>query len=160
MWGVNSFSYAAGVILALYSAEVRIFINKISPIKSSLFLLGLFTIQFVLCYFILGNPQELYTSHIAKSLIAVTFCVVVYVISFFFGHLLNSKFKFLTKIGDLSYEIYLIHGAIIYCFPEMFVHNCWIVLPIFLTGVYLISVWLNKIIGKISISCQSGYTDR
>lgn len=163
MWGLNSFSYAAGVILALYSAEIRIFINKISAFRSSLLLFGLFalfTIQFVLCYFILGNPQELYISHITKSLIAVTFCVFVYAISLFIEHLLNSKFIFLAKIGDISYEIYLIHGAIIYCFPETFVQNCWIALPIFLTGVYIISLWLNKMIGKSSISCQSGYTER
>lgn len=75
LWGLNCFSFPVGVVIAMYSSETKIVIQRG---KRILWLAaGTFVFFFILCDVILDNPKNLLPQNILKSLIALNFCIFI-----------------------------------------------------------------------------------
>ena len=149
MWGLNTFSFAIGSIFAINEQKIRE-TKIVCKNLMIIFLLVAFAGLFVLCYFTLGNPKELYICNPLKSLIAATFCSILYFVAETYGKWIERSLSWFGIIGAISYEVYLIHGAIIYCFPEFFqITNVWVMLPVFLAIVVSLAWILHHMSGKI-----------
>ena len=112
MWGLNSFSFSAGVLCATYKTSKRERTNKDLIISA-----GLFVISFVFYYFILGNSNVLIIRNPCKSIIAILFLNCFFAI---FERCYTPRIKIIQRAGVLSYEAFMIHAIFIWYFPEIF----------------------------------------
>lgn len=113
MWGLNAFSFSAG----LYGAEkAKKTYNKQRFFEASVLL---FIVSFVLYYFVGGNSNWLIIRNPVKSLIALLFlnCFFSFVE---FGKKLIAKDLMVKRLGNISYEAFMIHAVFIWYFPELF----------------------------------------
>ena len=113
MWGLNAFSFSAG----LYGAEkAKKTYNKQRFFEASVLL---FIVSFVLYYFAGGNSNWLIIRNPVKSLIALLFlnCFFSFVE---FGKKLIAKDLMVKRLGNISYEAFMIHAVFIWYFPELF----------------------------------------
>lgn len=111
LWGLNAFSFYAGVILGR-SLEHD---NK-RKTKLSFLLFATFFALFIVVYFVLGNPDEYIYRNPLKSLVSLVFVLSVF---YSFGsEKICAKGGFLW-VGKESYYIYLSHAFWIFCFNEI-----------------------------------------
>ena len=106
LWGLNAFSFVAGVIMSMYN------IGKKTLIVS----LSLFVTLFIFCYFLMGNPTDLLLRNPLKSLIAVLFVIMVFSLTMLLP-IKNVPHIFLL-VGQNAYYIYLAHVFFAFCFGK------------------------------------------
>lgn len=116
LWGLNCFSFPIGVAIAMYSAEIKKVVQREKCI--SWLAVGSFVFFFVLCYVILGNPKNLLIQNILKSLIALNFCVFILTLTYTHRDKISKWGG--QKIGEISFELYLIYGYWIFVLPNFF----------------------------------------
>lgn len=112
LWGLNAFSFQAGMIIARIKANDRL-LKQISMIT-----LLIFVVMFIFTYAILGNPGDLLLKNSLKGIIALVFATTVTIIAYNFKDKLNCM-PFLKTIGDYSFYIYLIHAFLIFTFNRI-----------------------------------------
>lgn len=148
MWGLNAFSFQIGVVCAIYNDAVFSWIDS-STLKMKCICLmcvcALFAVLFITCYFLLNNPAVPCISYPMKSVISAITCLGCLYIMFW----KSAKYRGpdfvgvgFEKIGKVSYELLLIHGIMIYHFPEFFSGNVVLDLILFL----LISFPLSELL--------------
>lgn len=116
LWGLNCFSFPIGVFIAMYSSEIQKVIQKEKHILW--FAIGTFAFIFILCYVILGNPEDMAIQNILKSLIALNFCASILIATYAYKDKI-SKWG-IQKIGEISFELYLIHGYWVFVLSDFF----------------------------------------
>lgn len=129
MWGINVFSFQLGVLCAVFSDEYIRFMNRQSKhnhIRNICILLFGFIVLFVFCYFVLDNPPQGIIQYPLKSLISGIVAIGTLYVAFLLSLINGNKEKLLKPIrvlGNYSYEVFLVHGIIIYQFPILFERN-------------------------------------
>lgn len=147
MWGLNSISFPIGVWIALYEDVINKNI-KFKKKKTILFSFIIWILLFVICYFILGNPEDLKIQNLFKSFISALFIIVIFEIFFFFR--IENLFigKILKFIGNISYELYLVHGFWVFLLYDFFEPiKLWKII-IYIVGSFLISLFIHRIYNR------------
>ena len=117
LWGLNCFSFPFGIGVVLYSSEIKSKLNSQRDIRW--IVVGMFVISFIVCYGILRNPSDLIYQNALKSIITLSFCAMVFVIVFTY-RIEILKYGRVQKIGEISFELYLIHGYWIFVLGQFF----------------------------------------
>lgn len=119
LWGLNAFSFTAGVIIANMESPQRADYNM----KHCVILFCLFVVLFAMVYYLFGNPDEYLYRNPLKSLVSLTFVILVYFSFASWTIRMNNKLipvmRVFIILGQYSYYIYLIHAFWIFCFGEM-----------------------------------------
>ncbi len=115
MWGLNAFSFPAGVLWYIHKDEMESSICK----RRKIIIVGLsvaFVLLFVLCYFVLGNPENRFIQNPLKSLIALIMCLVFLTVGSCYQKIFDRAdvCNLLSGIGSISYELFLAHGFILF----------------------------------------------
>lgn len=124
LWGLNCFSFPFGAIFSIIQRNSQ---KELNYLKATFVNFTLFTLSFVICYFILRNPDVLILQNILKSLISLFFCSFVFcfmcsgIISRSSNRVICLLYQLLNGLGKISFEIYLIHGLWIFMLSEYFV---------------------------------------
>lgn len=112
MWGLNAFSFQAGVIMAHLNLKEKICKRLLITA------MAVFATMFILTYKILGNPDALIAKNPLKSIIALAFIMTISTAAMIYQDKLN-KINVLKVVGKYSFYIYLVHAFYIYTFNSI-----------------------------------------
>lgn len=145
MWGLNAFSFSFGMILADRKIKRSRKIYCYTLIISA----TLFCILFYIYYFVFNNSDLIIARNPAKSVISLLFLIGI--VSFTQLACLEEKvFKPLSRLGEISYEIYLIHAPFIFTFPGFFdFAERELMIGVFVIIVLVLAIMLKKLTNKI-----------
>ena len=142
MWGLNAFNFSAGIFSAKHKLQINIIRKYYLLVSVMLFAMG-----FILYYFVAGNIDTLIIRNPSKSVIAFLF------LNCFFS-MINVCKRFtirdrnLRKLGELSYEAFMIHAIFIWYFPQLFSDvPILIAVLIFSIPTWIISEIVHKLVG-------------
>lgn len=146
MWGLNCLSFPIGVWIAINGANIKRHLNEIKQWKVLLVTAGCFGSAFVFCYFVLHNPSELVVQNATKSMVSASF--VILVITFFVVHrslIEKSAIGWgLQIVGNISYELYLIHGYWIFVLSDFFEpEKIWKII-VYICGTVFLAIALHR----------------
>jgi peptidoglycan/LPS O-acetylase OafA/YrhL len=146
LWGLNSFSFAAGLVCT----DSR-FIKYFKKRKYIFLTWTAFVILFFVYYILLGNSEVSYWRNLAKSVLSVLFLIgFVNVLDCI--ALPSLAGKILSWLGAISYEAFLIHALFIFEFPGFFsIWNKGVMLIVFGILTVMLSYALNRGIGFIIV---------
>lgn len=156
MWGLNAFSFQIGVLWAIYSKEIKGWLEKMNirkHIRNFTVLAIIFFSMFILCYFILDNPKECYLQNPFKSLMAGIVSVGSLYCTFLiskYGDKLALIFRGVKVLGDYSYELFLVHGIVLFQFSSFFSKEKIIGVIVFIVITICVSVDMHLISRKIA----------
>lgn len=152
LWGLNSFSFVAGVIMAHCSLK-KIFSAEIGVIALSL----IFVTLFICVYFLLGNPEDYKLRNPLKSLVALSFVLIFFFFAnkpFHIERVMPVGFRWMgggiLLAGHYSYYIYLSHVLWVFCFNEIAYDTSLIVAIIKLSVVTILGTLIIKQFKDIS----------
>lgn len=141
--GEQAFSFPLGIATANH-------LNIKSPDKKRLFLLGsVFCLIGVFFLAVKQLPSVSETHHYLITLLNLVLKISAALGIVFISYSLLKYTHFLKPIGKISYELYLIHGYIIFFVSKNVFGNFFINTLVFLTITFIISLILNYILTKI-----------
>lgn len=139
-WYVSSFCFVLGVIWANHEGTINRYLKKTRWTLLALTVLAI-TLGYVRNTYITNG----HLMDVIKMMIAILFTMVVVLITF----RINLPGKYLKKIGELSFEIYMLHGAVIYILKALEINNYILFTLLSITGAIIISIPMNKLDKKL-----------
>lgn len=148
MWGLNCISFPLGVYFALNQEQIILIITR----KKRLILLFTFlswVVLFAICYLVLGNPSDLRIQNLLKSLISGLFVIlIVFIIYLYEKKIEKNLIKGLVFVGNISYELYLVHGFWVFLFLNFFEPEQILKIVFYIITSFSIAFLLHKIYKK------------
>lgn len=106
-------------------------------------------VLFAICYLVLGNPSDLRIQNLLKSLISGLFVIlIVFIIYLYEKKIEKNLIKGLVFVGNISYELYLVHGFWVFLFLNFFEPEQILKIVFYIITSFSIAFLLHKIYKK------------
>lgn len=151
-WGISALNFPVGITIAIYYERIISYFQKV---KYKIYILIASQCVFILLYFISKlikiNINDITLQYLFNSLSAVFLAISVFLLFFMLSYWKIFS-KFLEFTGIISFELYLLHGPLMYRYDFILWRGpIEITFLIYLIVLYALSIVYKKATEKISI---------
>jgi peptidoglycan/LPS O-acetylase OafA/YrhL len=144
-WGINAFDFPIGVLISIYFDKITEYLKKLKKSQLISFVI-LFALGYLINKYFKAKITSVFLQYLFNSASSVflelSIALIVYII-----YINRVYSKFLIFAGSISYELYLLHGPLMYRYDFIIWRgNPIITFPIYLIFIFLLSWLFSKFI--------------